>query len=62
MVIQASNKPLKGVVIKDKLDLGRGYSISIIDENQFTIGRGLKKRDEELEFTERIYQWTVFQK
>ena len=64
MLVQASNEqmPILNVI---KMELGAGTFINIIEtdiDKQIAKTRGLKLKNPEKEITERVFQWTVFEK
>ncbi len=64
MLIQASNEQMPILNVR-KMELGAGTFINIIEtdiDKQIAKTRGLKLKNPEKEITERVFQWTVFEK
>ncbi len=64
MLVQASNEKMLILNVR-KMELGAGTFINIIEtdiDKQIAKTRGLKIKNPKKEITEKVYQWTVFEK
>ncbi|MCK4312409.1 MAG: hypothetical protein KAW88_06720, partial [Candidatus Cloacimonetes bacterium] len=64
MLVQVSNEKMPILNVR-KMELGKGTFINIIETDigsQIAKTRGLKLKNPKKEITEKVYQWTVFEK